>query len=117
MVTTQPLNAAYYYQVGVDLYEKKRFLDAQMMFERACRLEPENAEFAAARERLPILAASLGNWFSKKPTDPSASAGSSFWDCCGEGCCECCGECCSQGCAEGCGECCSNCDGCDCDCG
>ena len=108
----QATNAAQCYQLGLEAYERKHFLDALVMLESARRLSPDNEDYQAACERIRALALSLGGWFSKKPTDPNLNSGG-FWSDCF---CECCGECCAEGCAEGCGELCSNCD-CDCDCG
>lgn len=110
MTQALQLDAAWYYKIGTDLYRRNYYLDAQIMLNHACRLAPDNEEYAAACEHLSVLATSLGGWFSKKPTDPSGNLGNTFWS----NCCECCGEACCEGCCEGgceiCAEGCGNCD-------
>lgn len=111
----QHIEAAYCFEAATRLYRKKHFLDAQVLFERAHALEPQNTEYATACERLQVLAASLGDWFKKKPDLPVNEENSNcLFDCCCEGC--------GEGCAEGGCECCCEsigdggcCDSCDCD--
>ena len=103
----QATNAAQYYQLGLQAYERKYFLDALVMLERARRLAPDNAGYQAAYEQIQILAISLGGWFSKKSDEHKSHSFSAFCcECCADGGCECCCEACSL---FG--------DNCDCDCG
>lgn len=97
-----------------ELFSRGHYLDAQVLYHRACRMEPNNADYAEAKKRLGILAASLGNWFSQKPELPQKESNGNF---CAECCCEFCGEGGCE-CCCGSGECCEVCcDGVDCDCG
>ncbi len=97
-----------------DLFARGHYLDAQTLYDRACRLDPDNVAYAEAQNRLRTLAFAF---FKKgnRPTVNAADAGECCCDC-GEGCCEglgegCCEEICSNCDCDGC------CDGCDCDCG
>ncbi|MBQ7348145.1 MAG: hypothetical protein IJW55_09310 [Clostridia bacterium] len=109
-----PMTARECFTAANERFARGYYLDAQTLFDRACRLEPDNALYAEGRERLQIYAASLGHWFSHKPKSPNTGNGNFFTDCCCEVCGEGGGECCAECCCEGC---CENCDGCDCDCG
>ena len=97
-----------------DLFARGHYLDAQTLYDRACRLEPDNATYAEAQGRLQVLTFA----FFKKGKHPTISA-SDAGDCCcncGEGCCEGLGEgCCEELCSNC--DCDGYCDGCDCDCG
>lgn len=92
------------YQLGERAYGKGFYLDAQAMFDRAWRLEPENAIYRDARERLRVLAFRFGKGgvggFGKETLNTCALD-------CGECCCEACGEGCCEFLCEGL---CSNCD-------
>lgn len=99
-----------------DLFARGHYLDAQTLYDRACRLAPDNTAYAEAQNRLRVLAFAF---FKKgnRPTVNAADAGECCCDC-GEGCCEglgegCCEEICSNCDCDGCDGCC---DGCDCDC-
>ena len=88
------------------LLERKYYLDAQSMFDRACALDPQNTAYAKAQARIKSFAFGFG-----KKGAVSGDAGNAMT----EFCCECCGEGCCEGCCEvGCESCCEN---CDCDCG
>lgn len=85
-----------------DLFARGHYLDAQTLYDRACRLDPNNAAYAEAQRRLQVLAFA----FFRKGHRPIVNASDA-------------GECCCEGLGEGCYEgLCSNCDcdGCDCDC-
>ena len=92
------------------LRARGRYLDAQILFDRACTLEPENATYAEARDRLQRSA----HAFFKKGGTPSGEPTKWFDSTCWSNGCECCCEGCGEGCCEGICEGCG--DGCDCDC-
>ncbi len=83
-----------------ELFARAHYLDAQRLYERASRLEPQNAAYAADCERLSVMAFA----FFKKGSPKGAGGSEAFCDCC----CECCGEGCCEGLCEG------LCEGCDC---
>ena len=41
-------NAAQYYQLGLEAYGRKHFLDALVLLERARKLDPNNANYQVA---------------------------------------------------------------------
>ena len=110
-IVAYPATADQCCALGNSLFENGHYLDAQMLFDRACALAPDSAACREARERLLTMAFGFGkkggnvsSWFENERAT----------ECCGNGC-ECCCEGCGEGCAEGCCE--SLCDNCDCDCG
>ena len=105
MTATLPREAHACFLRGEALYKQKHYLDAQVLFDRACRLAPQNADYQAARARLGVLAFGFG----KKHGAAGAENSSTAAECCGN-CCECGGEACGEGCCETC------CESCDCDC-
>ena len=110
-IISVPETAKQYYQLANNLRMKRHFLDALVMYDRACALEPSNREFAVERQQLRIYAAGFGGLFHK-PKLPNLRDDHA----CRDGCCEVCLEGCGEGCCEGIctvvGEGC--CDGCDC---
>lgn len=100
-----PLNAADCFRLGNECYQRGHYLNAQTLFDRAYRLEPDNPQYAAAQQQLAVLTFA----FFKKgvPNTVSWDGAKEF---CGQCCCEGCGECCAEGCCEICGEACGSCD-------
>lgn len=54
-------SAEWHYLMGSVLYKRGYFVDAQRMFDRACGLDPYNAEYKAARDQLRSQASTYGN--------------------------------------------------------
>ena len=111
------MNAHECFMIANDRFARGHYLDAQTLYDRACRLEPDNTAYSKAQKRLQTLAFAF---FKKgaRPVSNTDDAGQCCCDC-GEGCCEglgegCCGEICSNCDCDGCDGCC---DSCDCDCG
>ncbi len=108
-IKSYPATADQCLAMGNVLFAKGHYLDAQMLFDRACALAPDCDMCLSARERLITMAFGFGK---KSGNTSSWFNGENAADCCGNGC-----ECCCEGCAEGgCESLCENCD-CDCDCG
>ena len=90
------------------LFARGHYLNAQMLYDRACRLEPDNTVFAEAQKRLQVLSF---DFFKKgNRTTTNATNGSNLGDC-GEGC----GDCFCEGFCDNC-DACDGCDGCNLDC-
>ena len=114
MGTTDPSPAALCFSEAEALFAKGHYLDAQVLFDAACRQEPHNPIYREAQQRLYRLAFAFGRRGGVEPS------GEKLTDSCGSDCCEgCCEACCEGGCESmGDGGCCDSCcDGCDCDCG
>jgi curved DNA-binding protein CbpA len=56
-------NAEWHFLMGCVLYKRGYFLDAQKMFDRACSMDPQNAEYRAARDRLREQASTYGGGY------------------------------------------------------
>ena len=96
-----------------DLFARGHYLDAQTLYDRACRLEPDNTVFAEAQKRLQVW---VSDFFKKgKHTTTNASDASNRCSDCGEVCSEGCGDCFCEGFCDNC-DCCDGCDGCNLDC-
>lgn len=96
-----------------DLFARGHYLDAQTLYDRACRLDPDNTAYAEAQNRLRVLAFSF---FKKgnRPANNASDAGDRCSGCC-EGSFEECGDCFCEGFCDNC-DCCDGCDGCNLDC-
>ena len=83
-------NAEWYFLMGCVLYKRGYFLDAQKMFDRACGMDPSNAEYRAARERLHAQASTYGGGYR---TSQSSDCGCDLCTSliCADCCCECMG--------------------------
>lgn len=68
-------NAEWFFLMGCVLYKRGYFLDAKNMFDRACNLDPQNAEYRDAKTRIEAQASAYGGY---RTTDSSG------------GCCDCC---------------------------
>ena len=93
--------AEWYFLMGCVLYKRGYFLDAQKMFDRAVSMDPYNAEYKAARDRMHEQAATYGRGYrTAKSSDRDCGC-----DCCD--CCFCCGfnDCLSLICVDSCCEC------------
>ena len=83
-------NAEWHFLMGCVLYKRGYFLDAQRMFDRACSMEPYNAEYRAACDRLRRQSQTYGGGYR------TASSDGGCCDCCtslicADCLCECCG--------------------------
>ena len=88
--------AEWNYLKGCLLSRRGYFYDAQKHIETACYLDPQNAEYQAAKDKLRYQAGSFGGSYKQ-------SAGTNDSDCCSicttlliaDACCDCCGgNCC-----------------------
>lgn len=84
-------NAEWFFLMGCVLLKKGYYVDAQKMFERACAMDPYNAEYRAAKEQLQSQASQYGGGY--RTADSSATVCSGC-DCCMGLCCLdfCCGN-------------------------
>ena len=81
--------AEWYFLMGCVVYKRGYFLDAQKMFDQACSMDPGNAEYREARERLRAQASTYGGGYRT-----SNSGGCCDCDCCTSLlCADCCCEC------------------------
>lgn len=55
-------NAEWFFLMGCVLYKRGYFLDAKNMFDRACNLDPQNAEYREAKARIEAQASSYGGY-------------------------------------------------------
>ena len=85
-------NAEWCFLMGCVLFKRGYFLDAQKMFDRACSMDPQNAEYRAARDRLREQASTYGGGYR------TSSSPTCCCDCdcctsliCADCCCECLG--------------------------
>ncbi len=82
--------AEWYFLMGCVLYKRGYFLDAQKMFDRAVSMDPYNAEYAEARQRLRAQASTYGKEYrSAEPSCCSCDICTSL--CVADCCCECLG--------------------------
>ena len=71
-------NAEWFFLMGCVLLKKGYYVDAQKMFDRACAMDPYNAEYRAAKEQLQSRTAQYGG--SYRTAERSST-------CCDCGCC------------------------------
>ncbi|MBR3895347.1 MAG: J domain-containing protein [Clostridia bacterium] len=83
-------NAEWYFLMGCVLYKRGFFLDAKRMFDNACTMEPNNAEYRAAQQRMQEQASTYGGGYR---TSRSSDCGCDFCSTliCADCCCECMG--------------------------
>ena len=83
-------NAEWYFLMGCVLYKRGYFLDAQKMFDRAVSMDPYNAEYKAARDRLHDQAATYGRGY-RTVENPGCGCDTCLSLLCADCCCECLG--------------------------
>jgi hypothetical protein len=71
--------AEWHYLMGCVLIKKGYYVDAQRMISTACQMDPANAEYRAARDRLRARANGYGNTYSTTYTNSGCCPG---LDCC-----------------------------------
>ena len=59
-VRREEQNAEWFFLLGCVYFKRGYFLDAQKLFDRACAMDPYNAEYAAARDQLRAQAGNTG---------------------------------------------------------
>ena len=62
-------SAEWFFLRGCILIKRGYFLDAQQMFDRACSMDPQNREYAAAREQLRAQASTYGGGYRTARND------------------------------------------------
>ena len=83
-------SAEWFFLNGCVLVKKGFYMDAQKMFERACAMDPSNAEYRSARERLQNQANQYGGSYRTAERGGYCSG----CDCCANLiCADCCCEC------------------------
>lgn len=82
-------NAEWFFLMGCVLYKRGYFLDAQKMFDRATSMDPYNAEYKAARDRLHEQAATYGRGY--RTTESGSGCNWCLSLICADCCCECLG--------------------------
>lgn len=83
-------SAEWFFLNGCVLVKKGFYMDAQKMFERACAMDPSNAEYRSARERLQNQANQYGGSYRTAERGGYCSG----CDCCASLiCADCCCEC------------------------
>ena len=83
-------NAEWCFLMGCVLYKRGFFLDAKQMFDRACAMDPRNAEYRAAQVRMQEQASAYGGGYR---TSNSSDCGCDLCTSliCADCCCECMG--------------------------
>ena len=83
-------NAEWYFLTGCVLYKRGFFLDAKKMFDTACAMDPQNAEYRSAQARMYDQASTYGGGYR---TSSSSDCGCDFCTSliCADCCCECMG--------------------------
>ncbi len=83
--------AEWYFLMGCVMYKRGYFLDAQKMFDRAVSMDPYNAEYAAARNRMRESTSTYGGGY--RTAGPSGCSGCDVCTSliCADCCCECLG--------------------------
>lgn len=80
-------NAEWLFLMGCVLYKRGYYMDAQRMFARACELDPYNAEYRTARDRMSRQYQQYGRGYRTAP------AGNDVCTCCSDLiCADCCCE-------------------------
>lgn len=84
-------NAEWYFLMGCVLFKKGFYTDAQQMFDRACAMDPYNAEYREAKSRMEQHGAQYGSGYR---TAQNADSCFNSCDCCSSLiCADCCCEC------------------------
>ena len=81
--------AEWYFLMGCIVYKRGYFLDAQRMFDQACSMDPQNAEYKDARDRLRAQASTYGGGYRTASSPDCCSCCTSLL--CADCCCECLG--------------------------
>ena len=86
--------AEWYFLMGCVMLKKGFYVDAQKMFERACAMDPNNAEYRSAKEQLYNQTSQYGGGYR---TTQRSTAFCDTCDCCqtlicADCCCECMGS-------------------------
>ncbi len=80
-------NAEWHFLMGCVAFKRGYFLDAQKLFDRACGMDPYNAEYRAARDQLRAQTAGYGNGYrTASSADQACNCCSSLL--CADCCCE-----------------------------
>ena len=80
-------NAEWNFLMGCVMFKRGFFTDAQTFFERACRMEPHNTEYARARDELRARTAGYGSGYrTASNTDTACNCCSNLI--CADCCCE-----------------------------
>lgn len=83
-------NAEWHFLMGCVLFKRGYFLDAQKMFDHACRMDPYNAEYRSARDELRQRASTYGGGY-RTTTEPAGCF------CGSDPCCSlCAADCCCE---------------------
>ena len=90
-VPAEGRSAEWHFLSGCVLFKRGYFLDAQRMFDRAFAMEPQNAEYRAARDRLHEQASTYGGTY--RTSQASGCGGCDICSSliCADCCCECMG--------------------------
>ncbi len=84
-------NAEWYFLMGCVMLKKGFYFDAQKMFDRACEMDPNNAEYRSAKEQLYHQTSQYGGGYR---TTQHSSTFCDSCDCCSTLiCADCCCEC------------------------
>ena len=84
-------NAEWYFLMGCVMLKKGFYVDAQRMFDRACTMDPNNAEYRSAKEQLYHQTSQYGGGYR---TVQRSSTFCDACDCCNTLiCADCCCEC------------------------
>lgn len=84
-------NAEWYFLMGCVLFKKGFYVDAQQMFDRACAMDPYNAEYREAKRRMEEGGRQYGSGYR---TTTGSDSFCSACDCCSSlMCADCCCEC------------------------
>ena len=90
-ITDAERGAEWFFLMGCVMLKKGYYVDAQKMFERACAMDPANAEYRNAMEQMRAQAYNYGGGY--RTTQRSAGACDAC-DCCNTLiCADCCCEC------------------------
>ncbi len=80
-------NAEWYYLMGLIYYRRGYFVDAQKMFDYACRMDPYNQEYKSAREQINAQTSGYGQSYRQTSNSDQACT------CCSQLiCADCCCE-------------------------
>ena len=82
-------NAEWHFLMGCVLYKRGYLVDAQNMFDRACGMDPYNAEYREARDRIRAQASSYGGGYRTTQSMSTCDCCTSLM--CADCCCECMG--------------------------
>ena len=98
-------NAEWYFLMGCVLYKRGYFLDAKKMFDRAVAMDPYNAEYKAAHDRMQEQASTYGHGYRTSKSGVGDDCAFGCCDCCDLCTCGTCGDCGTLICIDSCCEC------------